>query len=214
MRRAWPALLLPGLLASPVAGDGRVTPRSRTPIRDSIDRVTERVVLAHLGPCQLAGREGLPCFPVTIEEQGPHLSVADAMRSYNAKGGPAPAAGAPTVAEIQGQMAAAPAGPPPSASGGVGLDPVCTARNLWRKVSGKGTTYYLYRAWDARGERPLLTDHPLDPHDYAANPDFRFESIGRFDSECAAVSAWNQALRDAVDHRPATGTQTPPDEPS
>jgi hypothetical protein len=205
MRRAWAVLSLAALLAAPAAADSRARLARRAPIRDSIDRVVERVVLAHLGPCQLAGREGVPCFPVAIEQEGPRFSVADALRRYRSDGSPAP--GVPTVSEVQAQMAAAPSGPPPSATGGVGVDPVCTVKNLWKKLSGHGTTYYLYRTWDARGERPMLTDHKLDAEDYRTNLDFRFEFVGQYDSECAAVSAWNQALRDAVERQ---GVPEPP----
>src|SRR5262245_52731877 len=97
-RRAW-MWLLPALLLAVGAADTNARPARRTPIRDSIDRVVERVVLAHLGPCQLAGRDGVPCFPVTTEKEGPRFSVADALRRYRSDGAPAPG-GAPTVSEI------------------------------------------------------------------------------------------------------------------
>jgi hypothetical protein len=214
MRRARAVLALLALAAAPLAfADARAKARrTPTPIRDSIDRVVDRVVLAHTGPCQLAGREGVPCFPVAIEQEGPRFSVADALRRYRSDGSRAP--GVPTVSEIQAEMNQAPSGPPPSAAGGVGLDPVCTAKNLWKKLSGKGTTYYLYRTWDARGERPMLTDHKLDAEDYRGNLDFHFEFVGQFDGECAAVAAWNKSLRDAVEHTPGSEPQRPPDTPS
>jgi hypothetical protein len=170
----------------------------RRPIRDSIDRVVEAVVLAHMKPCDRARREGVPCFPVSVEEEGPRFSVAEALRRYRATGGPAP--GVPTVAEIQDQMS----GAPQSASGSVGFDPVCTAKNLVKKLTGRTTTYYLYRTWDARGERPMLTDRKLDPEDYAANTDFHYEYLGEYDGECAAVAAWRKALRKAAEPKPAT----------
>lgn len=179
----------------------------RTPIRDAIDRVVEQVVLSHLGPCDLASRNGIPCFPTGIEQEGPRFSVAEALRRYRGTGAPAP--GVPTVSEIQGQMS----GAPQSASGGVGVDPVCAAKGLWKKVQGKGTTYHLYRTWDERGVRPLLTDRKLDAEDYRTNPHFHFEYLGQYDGECAAVAAWNKALREAV-APPATPTEEPPqDEP-
>jgi len=102
------------------------------------------------------------------------------------------------VAEIQDQMS----GAPQSASGSVSFDPVCTARNLVRKLSGSNTTFYLYRMRDERGERPLLTDRELDPKAYAANADVRYEYLGKFDGECAAVAAWRQALRKATEPAP------------
>jgi hypothetical protein len=75
-------------------------------------------------------------------------------------------------------------------------------KNLVRKVSGGNTTFYLYRTWDARGERPLLTDRPLDPKAYAANPDFHYEYLGKYGGECEAVAAWRQALRKATAPKP------------
>lgn len=168
----------------------------RRPIRDSIDRVLDRVVAAHLKPCDVAQQQGVPCFPVSVEQEGPRFSVAEALRRYRGTGSPAP--GVPTVAEIQGQMS----GAPRSASGSVGFDPVCTVKNLVRKVSGKTTTYHLYRTWDARGERPLLTDRELDAKAYTANPDFHYEYLGKFDGECAAVAAWRKALRKATEPAP------------
>ena len=194
VRLAVAVLVLPALAQ---AQERRASRARGTPIRDAIDRVVEQVVLAHTAPCELARRKGVPCFPSGIENQGQRFSVAEALRSYRGTGSPAP--GVPTVAEIQGQMS----GAPQSASGGVGGDPVCTLKNVWKKLSGKGTTYHLYKTWDERGERPLMTDHLLDPEDYRHNPQFRFEYIGEYSGECAAVAAWNKALREAVNPRPA-----------
>ena len=181
-----------------------------TPIRDSIDRVVEAVVLKHLRPCDQAERQGVPCFPMSIEEEGPRFSVAEALRRYRGTGSPAP--GPPTVAEIQSQMS----GAPQSASGGVGFDPGCTVKKLFGKLSG--TTFYLYRTWDARGERPMLTDHPLDPKAYAANVEFQYEFLGKYSGECEAVAAWRAALRkatgppplDAEDWREPPAAEPPP----
>jgi hypothetical protein len=176
----------------PVARPARVA--SPRPIHDSVDRVVDSVVLAHMKPCDVAQRQGVPCFPVSVEQEGPRFSVAEALRRYRATGAPAP--GVPTVAEIQGQMS----GAPQSASGGVGFDPVCAVKGLFGKKAG--TTFYLYRTWDAGGERPLLTDRPLDPKAYAANPSFHYEFLGKYDGECAAVAAWRQALRKATEPKP------------
>ena len=195
MRRAWSAVLVASLLPTAASAQALPARPRRTPIRDSVDRVIDRVVLAHLGPCRLAGREGVPCFPISIDRER-RYSVADSMRSYRGTGPASPSV--PTTADIQGQMS----GAPQSASGGVGFDPVCTVKNLVKKLSGNGTTYYLYRTWDARGERPMMTDRKLDPFEYQSSPGFRFEYLGSFDSECAAVAAWNKALRDAVEKKP------------
>jgi hypothetical protein len=181
--------------------------RRRRPIRDSIDRVLDAVVLAHMKPCDVAQRRGVPCFPVSVEQEGPRFSVAEALRRYRGTGSPAP--GVPTVAEIQGQMS----GAPQSASGGVGFDPVCTAKKLFGKKAG--TTFHLYRTWDAGGERPLLTDHLLDPKAYALNPDFHYEYLGKYDGECEAVAAWRKALRKATEPKPLPDDwdETKDDEP-
>ncbi len=201
------AILALALPASATAQDAARARRRGTPIRDSIERVIEQIVLAHLEPCEAATRKGVPCFPLGIEQEGPRFSVAEALRRYRGTGSPAP--GVPTVSEIQGQMS----GAMQSASGGVSTDPVCGARKLWKKLQGKNTTYHLYRTWDERGERPLLTDHQLDPDDYRTNPSFHFEYLGEFGGECAAVAAWNKALREAVFPEPAPeGPEPPPDD--
>jgi hypothetical protein len=196
MRHVFSAVLLASTFPAAASADTTLPARPRrTPIRDSVDRVVDRVVLAHMGPCQLAGRAGLPCFPTSIDRER-RYSVADSMRSYRGTGPASPSA--PTVADIQGQMS----GAPQSASGGVSFDPVCTVKNLVKKLSGSSRTYYLYRTWDARGERPMMTDRKLDAFEYQATPEFRFEYLGSYDSECAAVAAWNKALREAVEKKP------------
>ena len=179
--------------------------RRARPIHDSIDRVVDRVVEARLQPCNVAARQGVPCFPVTLEQEGPRFSVAEALRRYRGVGSPAP--GVPTRSEVQGQLS----GAPQSASGGVGVDPVCSVKKLFGKLSG--TTFYLYRTWDARGERPMLTDHPLDPKAYAANVDFQYEFLGKYSGECEAVAAWRAALRKATGPPPldAEDWREPPD---
>jgi hypothetical protein len=187
-------------VAGPAPAQDAVAPppaaraRRARPIHDSIDRVVDRVVEARLKPCAVARQQGVPCFPVSLEQEGPRYSVAEALRRYRGEGAPAP--GSPTRTEIQGQLS----GAPQSASGGVGFDPVCSVRKLFGKLSG--TTFYVYRTWDARGERPLLTDRELDPKAYAANVDFRYELVGKYSGECEALAAWRRALREATAPEP------------
>jgi len=170
----------------------------RYPIRTSIDRVVDAVVDEHMQPCDVARQRGVPCFPVSVEQEGPRFSVAEALRHYRTTGGPAP--GVPTRSEVQQQMS----GAPQSASGGVSVDLVCTVKNLVKKLSGGGGPFYLYRMWDEHGvERPLLTDHEVDPKEYAVNPGVRYDFVGKFGGECEAIAAWRQALRNAVEPRPA-----------
>jgi hypothetical protein len=160
----------------------------RRPVQDSVDRAVDAVLRAHEKPCERAERQGVPCFPVTVEQEGPRFSVAEALRRYRPSGA---APGTPTSAETRGFLSGAPL----SASGGVGFDPVCIAKRLFGTHAG--TTFYLYRTWDARGERPLLTERPLDPEHFSTNPDFRYALMGTYSGECEAIAAWRKALREA-----------------
>lgn len=180
------------------------------PIRSSVDRQVEAVVRAHLQPCEAAHRKGISCFPVSVEIEGPRLSVKEALRSYRPDGRPAP--GVPTASEMQRQMS----GAPRSASGGVSVDPACAAKSLLRLFKGGPGTFYLYRTWNGEKEQPLLTDHKLDPNAYASLPSFRYEFLGEFKGECEAIAAWRAALRraqappPAEDARPEQATDPKP----
>jgi hypothetical protein len=179
--------------------------RSRHPIEDSIDRAVDKVLKAHQRPCEVADREGVPCFPVTLAVEGPKYSVADALRHYRVSG--REPASAPTNDEMQEQLSGRPATSPPVTF--VSIDPVCTTKSLIRSLSGKPNTFYLYRFTDRQGERPLLTDRKLNPESYASRPDIHYEYLGRFSGECEAIAAWRRALRHvepapADDPRPST----------
>jgi hypothetical protein len=154
-----------------------------------VDRAVETVLAAHEKPCERADRQGIPCFPVGVDQEGPRFSVAEALRRYRATGSSAP--GSPTSSETAGFLSGAPL----SASGGVGFDPVCAAKKLFGKHAG--TTFHLYRVWDERGERPMLTEKPLDPEHFRGNPALRYVLVGTYTGECEAVAAWRQALREA-----------------
>ena len=141
------------------------------------------------------------------------------IRRYRPDGSPSPSR-PPTVAEMAPYMS----GAPQSAVGGVGVgDPVCAVKSLWKKLKGRGGPYFLYRTWDDRGERPLLTDRPVDPEDYLSNPHFHYEFLGEFQTECKAIAAWRTALRDAVardeeaveegDEAPPGGSEVPAADP-
>jgi hypothetical protein len=47
---------------------------------------------------------------------------------------------------------------------------------------------------DRRGERPVLTERPLDPATYSALLIFT-TSFGKFDGECEAVAAYRRIER-------------------
>ncbi len=180
------------LLGAGAAGTARAAQAATAqPIRRSIDRQVEAVVRAHLLPCEAAWRQGVPCFPIVVEERGPRLSVKEALRTYRPDGSPAP--GVPTRSEIQRQMSGAPL----SASGGASFDPGCAAKSLIRLIKGRHDAFYLYRTWNGGAEQPLLSDHKLDPNAYASLPSFHYEFLGEFKSECEALAAWRSALRRA-----------------
>lgn len=184
-----------GLLsAAPAPG----TAPKNHPIRDSIDRAVQRVLEAHLRPCAGAEQQGVPCFPALVEAEGSRLSVADSIRSFRPGGSPSPGR-PPTVTE----MAPYREGGPRSAVGGVPLgDVVCTVKSLWKRLKGEGGPYYLYRTWDKDEETPLLTDHEIEPEDFAARPDFHYLFVGKFDKECEAIAAWRKSLREAAEPPP------------
>jgi hypothetical protein len=184
-------VLSAGLL-SPASGPAAVFPKY--PIRDSIEHAVERVLAAHLRPCSEAEEQHVPCFPAGVEAQGSRLSVADSIRSFRSDGSPSPDR-PPTL----GEMAPYRSGGPQSATAQVAVgDPVCAVKSLWKKIKGEGGPYYLYRTWDAQGERPLLTDREIEPADFAQRPDFHYVFVGKFDGECAAIAAWRKTLRDAA----------------
>jgi hypothetical protein len=166
--------------------------RSRTarPIALSVHDAVSEVLKAHEHPCERAEREGVPCFPVTVETEGPRFSVAEALRRYRPVGRPAPG-GPPTASELQQHLT----GAPQSASGGVSFDPGCAMKSLARAFRGGSNTFYLYRLQDARGTRPLLTDHKLSREALAVRPEVR-ELLGEYSGECEALAAWRKELRE------------------
>lgn len=191
-------------LAVGAAGPTASAKPARPSIRASIEREVDAVVRAHLEVCAVARDRGVPCFPVSLEQEGPRFSVEQSLRSYRPSGGPT--SGPPTTAELQRQMP----GAPRSAVGGVTVDPVCAVKSLVRLFKGSPHTFFLYRVWngDAEGQ-PLLSDQKLDPAAYASLPAFRYEPLGEFKSECAALAAWRAALRESTP--PAkTGAGDPP----
>jgi hypothetical protein len=182
-------------LASPASGPAMALPRQ--PVRESIDAAVERVLQAHLRPCELESRQQIPCFPTLVEAESDRLSVAASVRGYRPDGSTSPSR-PPTTAE----MAPYRSGGPQAATGAVSLgDLVCSAKALWKDLRGRGGPYYLYQIWDIRGEEPLLTDRELDPAVFSTRPDFRYVLVGKYDEDCAAIAAWRKALRE---------TQAPP----
>jgi hypothetical protein len=75
------------------------------------------------------------------------------------------------------------------------VDPTCVAKSAIKKLKGRNDVYYLYRLEDRTGERPVLTDRPLDPAAYAALPEIHYELLGKFTGECEAVAAYRRIER-------------------
>jgi hypothetical protein len=171
-----------------------VARRRRLPFAEAVEKAVDEVMRRHYDPCAAAKAQGVPCFPSGIDREGPRYSVADAMRKYRPDG--RRAEGAPITA---GEMIDHSGAAPQSASGGVGVDPVCTAKSLIRRITGGGRLY-LYRLTDGHGVvRPVLTDRKIEPAVYASNPDARYEYLGDYPGECEAIAAWRKALREAVE---------------
>ena len=204
----------PAAATAVAATDGRparlpVPRRRRRPIAEAVEKAVDDVMRRHYDPCAAAKARGVPCFPSSVDREGPRYSVADAMRKYRPDG--RRAEGAPiTATDMRGQMSGAPA----SDSGGVSMDPVCTVKSLIRRISGNGRLY-LYRLTDGHGVvRPVLTDRKIEPAVYASNPDARYEYMGDFTGECEAFAAWRKALREAVAaEKEKEGAATPPAAP-
>jgi len=163
------------------------------PIDDSIEGAIDEVLSKYEDPCSVATRRRVPCFPTSIEAEGPRFSVAEGLRHYRAGSGPAEHAPI-TPADMQRDLTGAPL----SASGGVPFDPVCTVKSLIRRIAGKASTFYLYKLTDGREVQPLLTDRKIDTSVHASNPEARYEYLGQFSGECDAIAAWRSALRKAV----------------
>jgi hypothetical protein len=176
--------------ARPPEGSGPPPPGER-PIAESIDRVVETFIRERT-PCGLAG-EGVPCFPTAIEREAPQYSIKDSLRDMQGDGRPVP----PTV-PTHGEIIQAGANPR-SAAGNVGggADMGCKAKQLFRKITGRSRTYYVYRVWDESGERGILREEPLEPTDFASVPAFQYKLVGRFGDECEALKAYRKVGHDA-----------------
>ena len=140
---------------------------------------------AYARPCTRAESEGVPCFPVSVEKQGPTVSVADAFRTWKAD---------TSKGAVPSNMPVTPYGTP---VGGVSFDPVCTGKSLLKALKGKNNTYYLYRVFDQSGEHAIMRDRPFEPGGHLAEVAFGYELIGKIHGECDAVAAWRKANREA-----------------
>lgn len=147
------------------------------PIRDSLERIVDKIDAERQEPCQKAIDAGVPCFPITTESRGPVVSVRDSLRNLGTRG--AGAAGALP-------------GMPPKVYG-VTVDPGCLAKSLGKALKGKNDVYYLYRVRDAQGERVILQDRRLEAATYQG----ALELLGEFRGECEALAAFRHEERRA-----------------
>jgi hypothetical protein len=151
-----------------------------------------------MGPCRTPEKDGVPCFPVTVERKWQY-SVADSLAHLEFDQRTSPSR-PPTIDEMKGIRPG-----PLSAYGNlVTLDPVCKTKQLCKMIAGRNRTYYLYRTWDASGEHVTLRDRPFEAETFAAIPRFRYVPLGSFTDECEALAAWRQALRETAARREAT----------
>lgn len=194
---AWPrrvgGALLAGALATGVARaeEPVLDSPARRPLAESIDGAVARFIREST-PCGLAG-DDIPCFPAAVELEAPEYSVKDSLRDMQGDGPPVP----PSV-PTHGEIIQGGANPRP-VSGGVGAGPDlgCKTKQLFRKLTGRGRTYYVYRVWDATGERGMIREQPLDPAEFAGAPRFQYELLGRFGDECEAIKTYRKVGYDA-----------------
>jgi hypothetical protein len=165
------------------SNDPALPPRT---IAESVEPAVERYLREH-SPCFREREEGIPCFPVSVEARDRVYSVAESIRNWKPDESPGAGGGMPTT--LGG-----------SAIGGVGFDPVCTARSTLKALRGQNDTYYLYRIWDATGERVLLREKPLESGALTMSL-LGYELIDEITGECRALKAFSKARREALERR-------------
>lgn len=168
-----------------------ISPPARRSLAESIDEAVARFIRERT-PCGLAG-DDIPCFPAAVELEAPEYSVKDLLRDMQGDGLPVP----PSV-PTHGEIIQGGANPRP-VSGGVGAGPDlgCKTKQLFRKLTGRGRTYYVYRVWDATGERGMIREQPLDADEFAGAPRFQYELLGRFGDECEAIKTYRKVGHEA-----------------
>lgn len=189
-RRRSDALICLALAASAMGEEPPAPTPPERPIAASVDRLLKRLEEKWKEPCRQALADDVPCFPVTVERDAPEYSVAQSLRDFVPDDSPSPSR-PPTLTEIAPYRP----GPVRPMATFLKVDPTCVAKSALKKLKGKNDVYYLYRLKDRRGERPVLTERPLDPATYSALPDLHYELLGKFDGECEAVAAYRRIER-------------------
>jgi hypothetical protein len=187
--RRWSAatvLLSTPLAFAPPARAEDPPPPSPRPISGSVDRVVDKLEEERKGPCRKAIEEGVPCFPVSTEIQGPKVSVRDSLGDL----GPAKAT-SPDRPPTRDDMDAFRPGPIGTVMNFATLDPGCVGKSVLKSLQGKNDVYYLYRVRDVHGERVVLHDRRLNAITYQGDLEF----LGRFEGECEALAAYRRQER-------------------
>jgi len=193
---------VPSPSPSPAPLPTALPPRSAQPIRDSVERVVEKMENAREDPCGQAKAAGRPCFPVVTVQKGEEYSVRKSLGLPDTdKGKPAPGS-APNVAEMGPYR---PGSHTPIA--GVSFDPGCVGKSILKSLKGRNDVYYLYRMRDIHGERVELYDRKVEPSTFQGELAF----LGRFDGECAALAAMRH---EQLFHPPSPGPSSPRPRPS
>jgi hypothetical protein len=172
------------------------------PIAESVGPAVDAYIRERMKPCGTPGKDGVPCFPVTVERKWQY-SVADSLNHLEFDQRTSPDR-PPTVDEMKGIRP----GPLSAYGNFVTFDPVCKARQLFKIVAGTSRTYYLYRTWDATGEHVTLRDRPFEAERFDPTPRFRYVPLGSFTDECEALAAWRAALRETAARREAAAVTT------
>jgi hypothetical protein len=165
---------------TPAPPNDEPTSRSESEFQRSIERAVNRVLAEAADPCGKARREGTPCFPTSVDREGPTVSVAGDLEKWS------------PLAQGRDQSlfrSIDREGLPPTP--GMGFDPVCAGKLLFRLARGKNSTYYLYRVWDERGERAVLSETEKPPEKGPANPARGFVFLRKITGQCEALAAYN-----------------------
>jgi len=188
--------------SAPQSSTPTTTPRASdapnaSPFAESIEKATERSSQESQDPCALAEKRGVPCFPSNAEKDDDEVSVAESLKKWKEDA---------SGYEGGNTTIRSPAGTPLS-----GFDPVHAVEGLVRILSGKNTTFFLYRVWDRSGERAVLRDDEtppvLDPTDRKAG----YALVRKVRGQPAAIKAFDVLNRQLRDHnRTRTGIEVAP----
>jgi len=153
------------------------------PIRDSIEKVVERLEQEREDPCRKTAAEGKPCFPVSTSVRGPQASVRESLGVLLPDTAPSP-----DRPPTKDGLAPYRPGPVGTVIPLLKFDPGCVGKSVLKKLKGRNDTYYLYRLRDVHGVRVALYDRRVDATTFQGDLEF----LGKFDGECDALAAYRR----------------------